>query len=283
MGRKLRQQHFEQAQLFHQEQCALGALEAERAENFLDQARHRGLGEVAAMTFDRRPRRRLDREIELGREAHRANHPDRILAHAHLRIADRADQPRMKVGDAADIIDHLEGARIVKERVDREVAPKRVLFRRAEGVVVPDHRIVALGNVLGAPAKGRDLDVLRTEKNVDEPKAAADQARIAKQIAHLLRMSRGRDVEVLGPPPHHQVAHTAADQIAGVVCGDQAIENLEYVRVDIAPRYRMLRTLQNRGFHLVSCPSSRWTPIPGVPCLIASDCSTRWENLHRSQ
>ena len=54
MGRKLRQQPSEHAQLFHQEQCALGALEAQRAEDFLCQPRYRRLRQVAAMTLDRR-------------------------------------------------------------------------------------------------------------------------------------------------------------------------------------------------------------------------------------
>src|SRR5579859_4971109 len=119
----------------------------------------------------------------------------------------------MKVGYAADIIDNLEGTRIVKERVDGEIAAEGIFLRRAKGVVVPDHWIVALGNVLGTAAKSSDLDVLLTEKNMNEAKTAADEARIAKQIAHLLRMCRGGDVEVLGPPPQHQIAHTAAHQV----------------------------------------------------------------------
>src|ERR1700719_45649 len=220
------------------------------------------------MVFDRRTGSWFDLEIELGRKAHRANH-------ANFGVANRTNQPRLKVRYTTDIIDHFEGVRIVKERVDREVAAERVLFRRAEGVVVTNHRIVAFSNVFGAPPQSRDFNFLLAEKNVDEAKAPADQAGIAEQVTHLLRMRGGRDVEVFGPPPHHQIAHTAADQVRDVVRGIQAVEDLEHVRVDIAPRYRVLRTLQNRWLHLMQCPSHVRTPIPGVARLIRATVAWR--------
>lgn len=50
-----------------------------------------------------------------------------------------------------------------------------------------------------------------------------------------MRMGRGADVEVLGPPAQHQVPHGAADQIGDKAGVDQPIQYLEYVAVDIAP------------------------------------------------
>jgi len=56
-------------------------------------------------------------------------------------------------------------------------------------------------------------------------------------------MRRRGDVEILGPPREHQVAHATADQVCVVARAGQPIENLENVGVDIAPRNRMLGAL----------------------------------------
>ena len=245
--RERRQQKVEQRQLVHQLERARSGGDAQCAVNLLDHPRHRGVEQVLAMALDGGARGGLDLEIELGREAHRAQHPDRVFAHPDLGIADRADEPRLEVGDAAGVIDDVKGARIIEERVDREVAPKRVFLGRAESVVVANQRIFGLGHVLGAAAEGGDLDIVLAEKDVDQAKAPPDKPRVAEQIAHLLRMRRGRDVEVLGPPPDHQVAHAAADQVGGVAGVDQPVEHLEHARVDIAAGDRMLGALQNTG------------------------------------
>ena len=245
--RERRQQQVEQRQLVHQLEGARGGGDSQRAVNLLDHARHRGVQQVLAMALDGGARGGLDLEAELGREAHRAQHPDRVLAHPDLGIADGADEPRLEVGDSAGVVDHVKGARVVEQRVDREVAPKRVFLGRAESVVVADQRVFGLGHVLGAAAEGGDLDIVLAEEDVDQAKAPPDKPRVAEQIAHLLRMRRSRDVEILGPPPDHQVAHAAADQVGGVAGVDQPVEHLEHARVDIAARDRMLGALQDAG------------------------------------
>ena len=245
--RERRQQQVEQRQLVHQLEGARSGGDSQRAINLLDHARHRGVQQVLAMAFDSGARGGLDLEAKLGREAHRAQHPDRVLAHPHLGIADRADEPRFEVGDSAGVVDHVKGARVIKERVDREVAPKRVFLGRPESVVVTDQRIFGLGHVLGAAAEGGDLDIVLAEEDMDQAEAPSDKPRVAEQVAHLLGMRRRRDVEVLGPPPDHQVAHAAANQV-GVVAGiDQPVEHLEHARVDIAAGDRMLGAFQDAG------------------------------------
>src|SRR5208282_6618226 len=99
---------------------------------FLDQARTRGLQNLLAMVLDRSARRCFDLKAEFGREANRADHPHRVLAHPEFRIADRSDQSRLEIRDAANIIDHAEGSRVVEERVDGEVPPKGVFLAGAE-------------------------------------------------------------------------------------------------------------------------------------------------------
>ena len=56
-------------------------------------------------------------------------------------------------------------------------------------------------------AEGRDLDDLHAEAHVREVEAPADQPAVAEQLADLLRVRVGRDVEVLGMQPEQQVAH----------------------------------------------------------------------------
>ncbi len=235
MSRENRDYVLEQSQLFHQDQRVRGLGLAERFVGLVDEARHRGLVEVGAMASDGGARGGLDFKAELGGEAHRAHHAHRILAHPQLGIADGANQPRFEVVNSAGKIDHVKGLRAVEQRVDGEVAAKRIFFGRAESVVETNQRIVGIGDRLGLFAEGSDLDVLAAEENVHEAKAPADHARVAEKIAHLLRMGRSGDVEILGPAREHQIAHAAADQV-GVVAGPrEAIEDLENVGVDIAP------------------------------------------------
>ncbi len=130
--------------------------------------------------------------------------------------------------------------RTVEQRIDGEVAPKRVFLRRAESVVEANQRIVGVGDGLGLLAEGGDLDVLAAEKNVDQSEAPAYHARVAEQVAHLLRMGRSGDVEILGLAREHQVAYAASHQVGFVAGTCQAIEDLEDVGVDIATRDGML-------------------------------------------
>src|SRR5277367_5087191 len=125
-------------------------------------------------------------EAELGGEAHRAHHALGILAHPQLGIADGTNEPRLEIADSARIVDDIKSQRAVEQRVDGEVAAKRVFLGRAERIVEANERIVGIGDGLGLFAEGRDLDILAPEENVHEAKAPADQARVAEQIAHLL-------------------------------------------------------------------------------------------------
>ena len=129
----------------------------------------------------------------------------------------------------------------VEQRVDREVAAKRVFLRRAESVVEADQRIVGVGDGFSLFAEGGDLDILPPEENVHQPKAAADHPRVAEQVTHLLRMRRRSDVEILGLAREHQVAHSAAHQVRVEARAGEPVEDLQYVGIDIAARDGMFR------------------------------------------
>ena len=88
-----------------------------------------------------------------------------------------------------------------------------------------------------------------------QPEASADDARAVEQFADFLGARVGDDVEVLGLAPEHEVAHTAANEQAGVTGVAQAMQDLEGVFADQRARDGMLRAwkndgLANRGFTL---------------------------------
>ncbi len=78
-----------------------------------------------------------------------AEHADGIFLEALVGIADAADQPVTQVLQPADVVDDGERADVVEERVDREVAPERILFGRAERVVVLDQQVARVVAALG--------------------------------------------------------------------------------------------------------------------------------------
>src|SRR5579875_59876 len=235
MFTEMRQKQIDKTEVAHQFERARPAGHAERPVSLLDQPRHRGLAQLVAIRANRRLGRGLKLEIEPRTQPERANHPHRILAQPDLWIADRAHDSRPQISDAADVIDHLECPDVVEERVHREVAPKCILLRSAEGVVVADQQLAVIDGVFAAAPEGRHLDVLRSDEDMYAPKAPADKTRVAEQCAHLMRMRGSCDVEVLGTPPQHQVAHAAADQVGEMAGAGQAIQYLEDIGIDVAP------------------------------------------------
>ena len=99
---------------------------------------------------------RIDREVEARRERDRAQHPNRILAEPHVRIADRSHDAGAQILQAADVVDDREGRDVVEQRVDREVAAERVFFGRAERVVAMEQVLVGRsGSAVGSLASRR--------------------------------------------------------------------------------------------------------------------------------
>jgi hypothetical protein len=232
--------------------------------------------------LDRVQRGIVDRELEPRREDDRPQHADRILEKANLGIANRADDPGVEVLQPACVIDDRERPDIVEERIDREVAPERVFFGRAVGVVAVNEEVFRAaarpGSALGfervprlfihgeharlggrvardlerllgfgcqsrridLPAERRHLDRLRSELDVCKPEPAADDPAVAKQLLDLVGMRRRADVEVLRTPVQQQVTHAAADEICDVIVLVKPVENFERVRIDVAPRDRVL-------------------------------------------
>ena len=95
--------------------------------HLVEQARRRDVMDQGRELGDRRRGFLFDGEAELCREPRGAQHPHRILAESRDGIADQANPPGLDVGDAADIVPDFLRRRVEVKRVDREVAPQRIL------------------------------------------------------------------------------------------------------------------------------------------------------------
>src|SRR5581483_10237771 len=214
-----------------------------------DQPRRRRLQDLVAMPQDGVIRRLLDLETETRCELDRAHHPHGVLAETDIGIADHPHAFLPHVLEAADVVDHREIGDVVEERVDREVAPLRILKRRAERVVIRDQEIFVLfirrASLRLAP-EGRDLDDLILKDDVHQPEAPADDAAVAEETADVARMRIRRDVEVLRLPVHQQIAHAASAQIRAIAAAMQPVENLQNVFRNAAARDRVIAAIDYR-------------------------------------
>jgi len=165
------------------------------------------------------------------------------------------------------VIDHRLVVEVVEQRVDREVAPQRVLLGCAELVVVADQqvtrfRVLLPVIVVAVPrAEGGDLDDLAVVKvDVRQPEAAADDPRVAEHALDLPRRCRGGDVEILGLPLQQQVADTPTHEVGLVVETGETLDDLDRVGVQVGVGDRPMhhpRTVVNRRSVGSACGVSR--------------------------
>ena len=194
----------------------------------------------------------VDLEAEFRGEAQHPQHAHRVFRVSHRGITDDADCAPLEVLEPVYVIEDLEGARVVVQRVHRQVAPHGVLFQGAVDIVPQQQsagglpRVVAaglggrLGIVVVMAAKGGDLDDFPAEAHVDDAETPADDAGIAKQGMHGLGGGIGGDIKVLGVTAQQQVAHGAAYQVCLVATAAQARHDLECAIADVLAGYAVL-------------------------------------------
>jgi hypothetical protein len=237
------------------ERVPAGAAAAEPIE-LLEDPRRRGFGNLGPRLAERGERPVLDREAQTRGELDRAEDPNRIFPEADDGIADRPHQAPAEVAQAVGMVDDRLGVDVIEERVDREVAPQRVLFRRAEDVVVPDEQVVRVvrgyGFALGlrelgaairqvARAKRRDLDDLPVlEVDVGEPEATPDDAAVGEQTLDLARRRARRDVEVFRVELEEEVADAAADEVGRIIESRKPFDDANGVGVQVLEGDRMM-------------------------------------------
>jgi hypothetical protein len=165
---------------------------------------------------DRVPRRRLDRELEPRREADRAQRPEPVLAHPVVGHSHGAHDAAGEVTAPVVGVVHRVPRGRVRDRVDREVAPREVVVERgAEG----DPRVAAVGlhvapeggdlvhaAVAVEHAHGAELDAHRAPVRRKSPCTSAGRAEVATSQSRLGRPSSASRTA----PPTHQVSCPAA-------------------------------------------------------------------------
>ncbi|OIQ81402.1 hypothetical protein GALL_368360 [mine drainage metagenome] len=220
----------QRAQLFERGQRVTGL---QQLDGLVEQSRRGHALQQFGERGDRRARGRRDVEAELGGEARHAQQSHRVLAVALRRVADHAQGARLEVAQAVVVVDDDVPRRVVVQRVDGEVAPRRVLVLRAPDVVAQHatagvDRVQLAGQLarvalvavdrggalrVGRGAEGRHLDDFAAEHHVHDSKAPPDQQRAPEQRLDLLGRGVGGDVEILGLEPEQQVTHRAADDV----------------------------------------------------------------------
>jgi len=202
------------------------------------QPRRRDVGQQRRERCHRPLRTGFDLQAQLGLEANRPEHPDRVFAVADFRIADQPKTAALDIGVAVGVVaDDLLGG-VVHQRVDCKIAPYRVVgLTAAVDVVAHDPSAVldaaiAFGLAFARAAKRRDLDDLAAEANVGEPEPASDQARIAEQFPDLVGRGVSADVVVFRVAAEQQVARRPADHVGPEARLLQPVGDLQRVRTD---------------------------------------------------
>ena len=230
-----RQQAAQRADLAQDLEAVEGVAAAQQPQDLLQHARRGAAHEVVRRLAHRRERLGGDGEAQARGELGGAQDAHRVLAEAHARVADRADQPRLQVAQAVAVVEDRVARRVEEQRVDGEVAAQRVLLRRAELVVARDQHVLAFVGRLRRAAERRALQDLgvAVEVQVGELEAPADDAAVAREDAlDLLRPGLRRDVVVLGRAAEEQVAHAAANEVGLEARLDQALGGADRVLVE---------------------------------------------------
>ena len=156
---------------------------------------------------------RGEREIEAGGELHPAQHPERILYEGRAGVAQHAG---LEIGDAVERIDQTLGERIPRDRVEREVAPRRGV-RVAQRWVGCDGEAAVAGAGLGFAARQAEVVFPAVPRpHLDHPKTASDHIGGAERGEGLVKGGEVDaphfHVEILRGDPHEPVPHAAAHQ-----------------------------------------------------------------------
>jgi transglutaminase-like putative cysteine protease len=216
----------------------------EQLQQLFADARRCSIGNQRRTGIDAFARGLIKGKPEPGGKFQGPEHAHRIFGETDQRVTNHPQAARLEVDQPADVIDDAEGADIVKQGVDGEVAAEGILARGAEDVL---HHEMMIVRVLGEIVTGRlatecgNLHQLVSAKaHMGQAEAPADQVTVAEQPLDLLRRSIRTDVEVLGGALEQQVAHTAANQVGQMAGAMQPVQNAQGVGVDSAARQAML-------------------------------------------
>ena len=250
-GRQLGQDVRRQAGLHEQPQAGHGVGRQQQLDQLVAHPLGRDDADALGHAGHRRHHLGGDLEAELGGEAGRAHHPQRVVGEGVLGPPRGAQHAVGEVDDAAERVLELLVGQGERHRVDREVAAGEVADQR---VAVLHGGLAALG-VVGLRAVRRDLDLPLAAAAADGPEGPADVPHglgpALDQALGDLGGGRGGEVEVVLEPPEHRVADGTADQrdlLTG--CGEASAELVgdgrdarqlrDHARLDVADQQGLL-------------------------------------------
>ena len=139
-----------------------------------------------------------------------AQHPQLVLAEPVSRIADAANDARIDVSTALDVVDHLQADRVVEQAVDGEITALRIFFGRAEADGI---RVSPVAVALVAAERGDfDLPRLAGPDHRDDAEGRADVAGPAgaEQVTYLFGPRVRRHIVVLRLLAPQLIPHATA-------------------------------------------------------------------------
>src|ERR1041385_5236146 len=148
---------------------------------------------------------RLELEREPRCEPNAAQRPESILAHAGMRIADRAHNTALEISATAEWITQLALRRRVRDCIDREVTPGEIIVERnAEldlGVTpVGLHVATERGDLVHDPVIVEHADRAELDPHWNRPL-------MTEQLTHLIGRRGGRKVPIEVRMPKQGVAN----------------------------------------------------------------------------
>ena len=167
----------------------------------------------------------LDREAEPRGESQRAEHAQRVLLKAQLRIADAADDPVLYVVHAAEGVGDQPVGR-EGDGVHREVAAAEVGRKIADEAHRGRVPVVGIGSVA---AEGSDLDGAGIDVYGHGAVLQPRRAGVRKNFQRLLRQGTGADIPVLRMHAEDHVAHAAAYEIRRMAARLERYKDMLYI------------------------------------------------------
>src|SRR5437870_1783201 len=231
---------------------------------------------------DRDDRAFIDPHVEERREAHGAQHPERVLVEALVRFADRTQQSRVEVALPPERVHEIARravlARPPGHRVHREVAAREIVAQRVgEGDVIGTEMV----GVPGLGSVRRDLDLVLARPHHHGAEAVRVQ-RARKELLDLVRRRVGRDIPVLRIDTADRIAHASTDHVRVVAGRGQLFDDALDVLRDLELRDRHpVESMEAR--ESLSCPPSRpssW-PSPNGCWICWRSVSSLWSSVDR--
>ena len=156
-------------------------------------------------------------------EAEEAKDPQMVFGNSLQGVADEADVALLEVNESTEIVEQLPSFRVGRQRVDREIAPRRVLL---PVVRKRDRRSAAVGRDI-AP-QGRDLERVSVANGGNRAMVDARRHRFDPGLLqpphHLIRSNAGRKVDVVDGQAKQIVAYRSAHEARKTLVGAERLE-----------------------------------------------------------